>query len=196
MTDTSAFPNAEQLQPILDTIPAMLLVVDGDVRIQFLNAAAREGLHLDPAIALGERGGDALHCVQAIAQEEGCGHGAACASCSIRNSVSLVLDGGAIHRKAACLELADGERSLPVHILVSAGLLSREKGDRVLLTLENVEELTRLRNLMPICRYCGATRNDPDYRSEVAAYCEAHQGLDFPQGLCPECAGKLRPGQG
>ena len=85
---------------------------------------------------------------------------------------------------------------MAVHILVSAGRLSRETGDRVLLTLENVEELTQLRKLMPICRYCGTTRNDPDYRSDVAAYCEAHPVRDFPQGLCPECAGKFRSGAG
>jgi hypothetical protein len=79
--------------------------------------------------------------------------------------------------------------------MVSAGLLSREEGDRVLLTIENVEELTQLRKLVPICRFCGTVREDPGYRREVSAYYEKYPGMDFPQGLCPECAGKFGPGE-
>jgi PAS domain-containing protein len=183
---------AEYLQQILEPIPAMLLVVDQDVRIQLLNAAAREGLHLDPAFALGKRGGEALQCSHAMEHEAGCGHAPACRSCAIRNAVNLVLEGGTIHRKSACLDLADGHRTMALHILVSAGLVPRENSDAVLLTIENVEELTQLRRLLPICNVCGTPRDDTGYRSEVAAYVEKHPGMDVRQGLCPECAEKYR----
>lgn len=195
MTETTGFPDAEYLQQILNSIPAMLLVVDADVRILVLNPAAREGLGLDPADALGRRAGEALDCRHAAEHEEGCGHAAACRSCIIRNAVNLVLEGGAINRKSACLERVGEEQTTALPILVSAGLLSREPRDRVLLTIENVEELTRLRRLLPLCSFCGTTRDDPGYRSEVAAYRENHPGTDILQALCPECAGKIRPGE-
>jgi PAS domain-containing protein len=185
----------EHLQQIFDSIPAMLLVVDADVRIQFLNTAAREGLHLDPSIAAGKPGGEALQCVHAHETDEGCGHGAACGSCALRNAVGLALQGGTILRKSARLELADGEHRVALQILVSAGPLPGGKSDGVLLTLENVEELSQLRKLLPICRFCGAVRDDPDYWSEVAAYHERHPGMEFPQGLCPECAGRFCLGE-
>ena len=183
----------EYLQQIFDSIPAMLLVVDQDVQVLLLNAAAREGLQLDPAIALGKRGGEALQCSHAMEHEAGCGHAPACSSCAIRNAVSLVLGGGTIHRKSACLDLADGQQNIALHVLVSAGFFPRENRDAVLLTIENVEELTQLRRLLPTCSVCGTTRDDPGYHSEVAAYVEKHPGMDVRQGFCLECAEKYRP---
>jgi PAS domain-containing protein len=194
MTETSGSTGFDYLQQILHSIPAMLLVVDEDVRIQVLNPAAREGLRLDPADALGKRGGAALGCSHATEHEEGCGHAVACRGCTLRNAVKLVLEGGAVHRKSGCLERAEGERTTALPILVSAGILPLENRDYVLLTIENVEELTQLRRLLPLCSFCGTTRDDPGYRSEVAAFRENHPDTDILQALCPECAGKIRPG--
>ena len=193
MTETSGSTGIDYLQQIIHSIPAMLLVVDEDVRILALNPAAREGLRLDPAAALGRRGGEALGCSHAAEHEEGCGHAVACRSCTIRNAVKLVLEGGTIHRKSGCLELAEGGQTTALAILVSAGILPLEDRQRVLLTIENVEELTQLRRLLPLCSLCGTTRDDPGYLSEVAAYRENHPSADILQALCPECAGKIRP---
>jgi PAS domain-containing protein len=194
MTETSGSTSFDYLQQVFHSIPAMLLVVDEDVRILVLNPAAREGLGLDPASALGRRGGEALGCSHANEHEAGCGHALACRSCIIRNAVNLVLEGGAVHRKSACLERVEGDQTTALPILVSAGLVPLGHRDHVLLTLENVQELSQLRRLLPICSFCGTTRDDPDYRSDVAAYRENHPDLDTLQALCPECAGKIRPG--
>lgn len=128
--------------------------------------------------------------------EEGCGQTAACRSCVIRNAVNLAIEGGTVHHKRTCLVLVDGDQKMVLHVQVSAGLLPMEGRDLVLLTLENVEELTHLRGIVPLCRNCGATRDDAHYQREVAAYLGKYSGSDLSQGLCSECAEKFHPEEG
>jgi PAS domain-containing protein len=196
MINSSQTSSNEFLQKVFDTIPTMLLLVDEDVRIQFMNSAALDGLGLNPHSAKGRRTGDALRCLHAVEPEQGCGQAAACRGCAIRNAVDLALEGSTVHRKGTCLELVDGDRRMTLNLQVSAGLFPQEERDWVLLSLENVEELTHLRKIFPICRNCGNTRDDVAYHREVTAYLGRYPDSDFSQGLCPECAGNSQPKQG
>jgi phosphoserine phosphatase RsbU/P len=81
----------------------------------------------------------------------------------------------------------------------AAQLLARLRGGQRVLALEErlagrvaelerlVEELRKVKRLLPICMYCKKVREDGDYWQEIEAYLHDHTGSDFSHGICPEC---------
>ncbi len=73
---------------IMNAIPVPIFLVDDDVRILDLNAAASGAFGLQKEAVYHRRGGDALHCLHSHDVPEGCGGAPACQACVIRNSVA------------------------------------------------------------------------------------------------------------
>ncbi len=191
--DTNEFAHAGFLREVFDAIPAMLLIVDDDVRILHLNATASSGLGLDLRNVRNKRGGEALHCVHSTEDPKGCGHAQACRDCVIRNSVANAIRGGKTYRKATRMEFVTGETKMELHLLVTASPFKHGEKAYVLLTLENVSDLVQLHSLLPICMHCKRIRNSEGYWNDVAVYLNQHLDVDFSHGLCEECRVKFYP---
>jgi PAS domain-containing protein len=191
--NTDLLATAGFLREVFDSIPAMLLVVDEDVRILHLNATASAGLGLNIRDIHHKRGGEALHCVHENDAAEGCGRGEACRDCIIRNAVNNAVAGGKTFRKAARMELLSGGTKTEIHLLVTAAPFRFEGNTYVLLTLENISELVQLKSLLPICMNCKKVKNDEGYWNDIAVYLNQHLDVDFSHGLCADCMAKLYP---
>jgi hypothetical protein len=188
--DESLLANAVFLREIFDAIPAMLLIVDDDVRIFHVNATASNGLGLDIRDVHRKRGGEALHCIHAIDVPEGCGRAPACSDCVIRNSVGMAVRGGQTFRKGARMEIGTGDKKIELHLLVSAAPFFHDEKTYVLLTIENISEMIQLKSLLPICIHCKKIKNDEGYWKDVAEYFNAHLDVDFSRGFCEDCREK------
>jgi len=191
--DESLLAKAGFLREIFDAIPAMLLIVDDDVRILHVNAAASSGLGLDIREVHRKRGGEVLHCIHSMDVPEGCGRAPACTDCVIRNSVRMAVRGGKTFRKGTRMEFGTGAMMKELHLLVSAAPFLHEEKRYVLLTIENVSELIQLKSLLPICMHCKKIRNDEGYWKDVAEYFKVRLDVDFTHGLCNECFEKHYP---
>jgi PAS domain-containing protein len=191
--DKHLLTKAGFLREIFDAIPAMLLIVDDDVRILHVNAMASNGLGLDIRDVHRKRGGEALHCIHSMDVPEGCGRAPACSDCVIRNSVKLAVRGGKTFRKGTRMEFGTGDEKKELHLLVSAAPFLHEEKRYILLTIENVSELIQLKSLLPICMHCKKIRNDEGYWKDIAEYFKAHLDVDFTHGLCNECLEKHYP---
>lgn len=185
--------NAGFLHELFDAIPAMLLIVDDDVRLLHVNATASTGLGIDIKDVHHKRGGEALHCVHASDAPEGCGRAEACRDCIIRNAVNNAVAGGTSYRKATRMELVRKGEITELHLLVTAAPFRFSDKTYVLLTLENISELVQLKSLLPICMNCKKIRNDEGYWKDIAVYLNQHLDVDFSHGLCAECLAKLYP---
>lgn len=185
--------NAAFLQDIFDAIPAMLMIVDDDVRILHVNATASNGLGLDIRDVYHKRGGEALHCVHSTVVPEGCGRAPACSDCVIRNSVKIAVQGGKTFRKGTRMEFGTGNNMTELHLLVSASPFLHNGKSYVLLTIEDVSELIQLKSLLPICMHCKKIRNDEGYWKDIAEYFNAHLDVEFSHGLCNDCLEKHYP---
>jgi len=177
---------------VLDAIPLVVLVVDADGQIHDANAAALSLLGSSKDRVLRRRGGDVLHCIHSFDSPEGCGRGRACRDCVVRNSVRACFAGGTVTRRRAKLEMLAGGETKPLELLVTANRLDGEEG-LVVLVLEDISELTTLREIIPICSHCRRVRDDQEYWQSVEAYFKAQVGLDFSHGLCPECTERHYP---
>lgn len=81
----------------------------------------------------------------------------------------------------------------------SAQLLARLRSSERVLALEEryaqriaelekaLEEVRRLKRLLPMCMYCKKIRDDGDYWHEIEAYIREQTGTDFSHSICPGC---------
>ncbi len=81
----------------------------------------------------------------------------------------------------------------------AAQLLARLRGAERVLALEDrlstrvaelertLDEVRKLKRLLPLCMYCKKVRDDGDYWQEIEAYLHDHAGSEISHGICPEC---------
>ena len=177
----------------LDAFPALVFVVDDDVRIQFANTAAQPLLGAHPEQALLRRGGDVLHCIRATETPEGCGHADACQYCVIRNAVGSAFSGSKTNRSMTKMTLRDAGKQSEMFLLVSATPFRHGNQRFALLVLEDVNELVQLRKVLPMCAKCKKIRDDKNYWADVEAYFKKQLDVDFSHGICPDCLKTLYP---
>ncbi len=138
---------AQYLRTIFDTIPLPTFIVDEDVRIEDFNTAAEQFLGPEPATALHRRGGEVLHCINS--EPYGCGRHPLCEDCVIRESVRKAITGRRTCRKMHQAELRTGTGVVPIDLLVTTSLLPYTERPRVIVMLEDVSEIVRLRAIQP-----------------------------------------------
>jgi nitrogen-specific signal transduction histidine kinase len=184
----------QDIKCILNSIPVPVFIVDDDVVILLANNAAT-GLLSGGKKYLGKRGGEALNCLHATENPNGCGHAEICKNCIIRNSVQLAFEGSTVVQKLHTLELLNenGESS-EVNTLVSTSPYQCGNDKCVVLTVENVTELMSLQDILPICANCKSIRNDADYWESVEDYFSRHTEVQLSHGICPDCMSKLYGG--
>ncbi len=180
--------NLAYYRTILDTLPIPIFIVDTDVRIHDLNIAASQGFGVHKQEIYKMRGGDALHCLNSVQTAEGCGRSGFCESCVIRNSVRASLDGDSVSRRRMKFKVGAGPDLQELDLLITANRLPGT--GFVLLVLEDVTELTRLKSILPICVRCRKVRDDNQYWHQVEKYFEETAGMMFSHGLCPACLDK------
>ena len=56
-----------------------------------------------------------------------------------------------------------------------------------------LEQITQLRELMPICAWCKKIRDDAGYWKQLDHYLQEHELATFTHGICPDCADKAFP---
>jgi PAS domain-containing protein len=170
----------------LNALPVPLFLVDDDVRILDTNVAAEKTFGMTKQAVFRRHGGEALNCLQAQNVHGGCGKGPGCGKCVIRNSVTSSLKGTTATRRRMKFEINTEPSKTELELLISASALP-EPDNMVLLTVEDITEMTKLRSIIPMCAQCKRVRSDKEYWQQVDGYFHDYIGVDFSHGLCPEC---------
>lgn len=181
------------LQAIVDAFPDPVFILDENHCVVSCNDSAFSHFSHDGERSLRQRGGDALHCLEAVNSRDGCGSGALCEGCVINNATAAALEGNRIIRANVVLDIVTGDRVEESHFLVTASPFSHDGKSYALLVLEDVSEVTQLKKILPICMSCKKIRNDEQYWDNVDSYFEKFLDLSFSHGLCPECMTRLYP---
>lgn len=162
---------ADFLHNLFDTIPSFIFVVDNDVRIHHVNAAASKLLDADKEMVLLKRGGEALHCVHSTETPEGCGRAPACTDCVVRNSVKTSFQGGSVLRETTKFVLLHPDGTREVHMMVTASPLRYGGREFCLLILEDV---TKLKNAEEALRRHTAQLEAANQELESFSYSVSH----------------------
>ena len=134
-----------------------------------------------------------MRCTNAIESKEGCGTTRFCKECVVRNAVGSALQGDTVWRKEFKMILQRDNGTQEVFFLVTASPFEWEESSLVLIVLEDVTELTKLRGIVPICSICKKIRDDHLYWESVEEYIAKRTNLEFSHGICPECMKRYYP---
>jgi phosphoserine phosphatase RsbU/P len=58
-----------------------------------------------------------------------------------------------------------------------------------------LDDVKKLKSLLPICMYCKSVRDDQDYWRQIDEYIHTETGTDFSHGICPHCMEKINKGR-
>lgn len=172
---------------VFDALPALVFIVDEDVRIHECNTAAEQLLGSSSIHFLKQRAGEILRCLHSTEAPEGCGRAEFCRKCVIRNSVTEAFRGNRVVRRRTRLELLGGGDTVEMYALISATPFIYREVPLVLVVVEDIGELAKLRQLISICSVCKKVRDDTESWLRLEHYFQEHWGVDFSHGLCPDC---------
>jgi transcriptional regulator with PAS, ATPase and Fis domain len=133
------------LKRLFDSIPCGVLVVDKDRRVQALNNVLEQTFGISLAESINKRGGDALRCIHANSDPEGCGFSEECQFCNVRNTALDALEGKQTHRNKANIQLLVDHKLCDLQLLVSAAPLDHDGKRFAIIILEDITELNNLR---------------------------------------------------
>lgn len=161
--------------------PPMILVVDGSLRIRFMNAEAARTLRSD-----GARGG-ACETLHGLHAPGACGPAADCADCAILEAVASVAARAEVSRRFLTLSVQRGARLEEVHLAVSARPFRSGDGTFSLLCLERADDRVRDGRVVPVCFHCHRVRNGNGTWTAFPAFLPGEGAVEFSHGTCPDC---------
>ncbi len=121
---------------IFQCAPVALAIVDDERRVVAANTAA-VALGGGQAVE-GRRIGNALRCLRALREPDGCGFSPDCPGCPLRATILDTLQHGVAHARVECTIPVGSDA--PLVLLVSTVLLDAGKGRRVIIALEDITE--------------------------------------------------------
>ena len=193
----ASFEQDPHLVALLESFPMGVIAVDGEGRLRAANSAMR-GL-VGAGEDTGEFGGgfgEAVRCINAVLEPEGCGRSTACASCVFFRSAREAADGGTVDQREARVRIKKGRTVVEKVFLLSAAPFQAdgvETDIRALVVLQDVTDLHRLRGLLSICSACKRIQSDEEAWEELECFVESHSHAMFSHGLCPDCVSELYP---
>jgi PAS domain-containing protein len=198
MSETTAgFAQDPHLLALLESFPMGVIAMDGEGRLRASNSASRELLGSWEDVNVFDGGfGDAVRCLHAVLEPEGCGHSAACASCAVFQSARGAVGGDTVHQREARVRVHRDGTVVEKVLLVSAAPFRAagfEADIRALVVLQDVTELHRLRGLLSICAGCKRIQRDDEAWEELERFIESRSHAMFSHGLCPECVRERHP---
>ncbi len=107
-----------------------------------------------------------------------------------KEQVAAGLEAGADDYVAKPCDLVE----LRARLLVGERIASLERNSarQILLLQETLEQVRKLKEIIPICAWCKRVCDDADYWHSIEEYLYLHTGSDFTHGICPSCLEGVR----
>lgn len=133
-----------EFETIFENTPLIMLLVDRDRKIYKANSYAAKFARINAEDMIGLGSGNALHCINSLDSELGCGFSSGCSDCIIRKTVFDSMEDASLHEniEVSIPRLINGIRTDTYYILSMKRLLvNRDK--LVLLSMMDITERKR-----------------------------------------------------
>jgi PAS domain S-box-containing protein len=141
----------EQLDTIYQDAPLIMLLVDGGGHIRKANRFAERFTGVPEAGMVGRCGGDAMRCLNALDNPNGCGYGPHCQTCTLRRTVLDTMATGISHQQVeASLPLAIAGNAQEVTFLLSTAGFNFRGESQVLVTIQDITERKRIEEALRV----------------------------------------------
>jgi len=184
------------ISAVLETTPALMVVLDPEGRILRWNRACEEFTGMSHLQAIGTPLWEIFPVPMPILRD---GLPTLLAGAQLEYEGEWTDAGGTLrclHWKSDAHRSGDGAVAYIICSGIDITLRRRAEQERERLIGELQEAIARIKTLdglIPICSGCKKIRDDSGYWQEVEAYIEARSEAEFSHGLCPECIRRLYP---
>lgn len=178
---------------LLKAMPLAVAVLGPDLTLVALNGAAEKVFGSAEVEVVGQRPGDAFHCVNAAATEAGCGHSIDCGECLLRRAGLDAIAGQTVEQRELSIRVRQRGVTEDKYVLLSTSPFRFADQDLAVVLLQDVTLLHRLRGILPICAGCKKIRRDDRAWEEAETFISEHSHALFSHGICPDCCQRLYP---
>lgn len=131
----------KELQTIFSYAPICLFLTDGEARLTRANPALAKIFGGDVQSRIGAPCGIAFDCVHNADHISGCGYGASCASCGLRNAITDTFTTGTSHIQVeSSLNCRQQDRIIERIVRFSTSLVMLAQDKRVFVCMEDITE--------------------------------------------------------
>ena len=109
------------------------------------------------------------------------------------NSVISCSSGAAVTRQRTQVALELAGRVVKLDLLISVGRFPGADDPQFLLMIEDITELSLLKELIPVCRHCRQVRDDDQYWQSLEEYFVKYAKVQFSHSICNPCLEKRYP---
>jgi PAS domain-containing protein len=142
MAEASLRAAYSELAAIHANAPVVLLVVDDQLRVEKVNNLATRLAGREMPDIVGLRPGDALGCLNALKNIQGCGHGPTCSLCPVRRAVLGTLREGTSHSSVeGWMPLSIDGQPQQRCLLVSTAAMQFDGARKILVCAQDITEL-------------------------------------------------------
>jgi len=184
--ESKLFDSVEFCLALMGTIPIPLFVVDKGGKVFMLSAGR-----------FGEEGSE-LVCAHVKNAEEWCiqqgGPAKGTKGCIFCDTIAKVRKTGQKLRAKGEWKVSDGPGKEPKTLIVTIHAVptSIKDANFVLVAVEDITELEKLKGLLPICMECNKIHDtETGDWTRIDQYVTERSPAKFSHGLCPQCAEKL-----
>ncbi|MDR3652983.1 MAG: PAS domain S-box protein [Paludibacter sp.] len=130
-----------ELKTIYDYAPVMMCLVDVNRNIQFANKAFIALANVSENDIIGGPVGGVIGCINSFDNPLGCGHGAKCATCTLRMAMDNTFKTGFGHQNVEFQStLKVGYKELEVSLLGSTAIIENDENRNLLLCLNDITD--------------------------------------------------------
>jgi CheY-like chemotaxis protein len=88
-------------------------------------------------------------------------------------------------------ELAAANRTHTEHLESEVARRTQDLQHKIAELEKAMEEISKLRGILPMCSYCHKIRDDQNYWQQVDEYLASHTLAEISHGVCPDCYAKV-----
>ena len=136
-----------ELTAIYENAPLIMLLLDEDQHVAKVNEAAKQSMAAGSDGLAKPSYGEAMRCVHALEDSQGCGFGSLCRDCVVREIIRNTFETGRSHHQVeATLPLTVDGQSQDVTFLLSTARLAVHGRPSVLVTIQDISERKLVEN--------------------------------------------------
>ena len=174
---------------LINANPDWAFIVNSDVQIVDFNTQVLDDLG-DRQNILNELSGNALGCKNAVESNGACGETKKCKTCVIRNSVEKAIRKNLVFRSTTKILIMKMDKVNRLEVQVTAMPFEYDGQKYAYLTVENLNQNSRKRQLIPICSNCLKIRDNNIWLT-VEKFLSAQPGINMTHSICPDCKEEL-----
>ena len=131
----------DELASIYENAPLIMLLMDEEWKIRKTNSFTAQFVGTTVSNMLNIRCGEALRCIHALDNPEGCGFGPSCKECALRLTILNTIETGRSHSaEEISMSFSDGEKKREANFLLSTKKLVIKGQPMALVSIHDITE--------------------------------------------------------